>query len=62
MKRQTLTLLIAAAFGLDEAFHHFLALGAGKVAGLAARDGDVCQRDVVTAQLDWSHRGQAQAR
>src|SRR3954467_830369 len=27
---------LAAAFGLDEAFHHFLALGAGEVAGLAA--------------------------
>ena len=27
---------LAAAFGLDEAFHHFLAFGAGEIAGLAA--------------------------
>ena len=33
--------VLAAVFGLDEAFHHFLALGAGEVAGLAADDLEV---------------------
>ncbi|MNX81083.1 hypothetical protein D3C86_1127590 [compost metagenome] len=36
--------VLAAAFGLDEAFHHFLALGAGEVTRLRACDLDVLVR------------------
>src|SRR3546814_18050540 len=36
--------VLAAALGLDEAFHDFLALGAGEVAGRRAGDGDIGMR------------------